>query len=297
MAATRRSSVKTTRDDGAGGASNVGKPPSGRTTKRTPTGAPATSIAPAGVELRPKLTSVRVSSEDLVHYVNNFGRHDAYAGGEQIRPLMRGWVHFTSILVALTGRALGYHESLPERATLFIQCTLLTYLFSVTLHMVPWKTALGYDVSLALDFIGISWGFTSHSILWTGGVHGVSQIGAVATFACMCLMQIAAFTSKEKRVLHFMRRRRLTLILLNIIFLAVVETRAIRDVRWMLAIQFLSKIVSPAYFMLCTRFDAKRKSRFEIQGVWGPHETWHVLILIVHLMQLYVVVQQENGLM
>lgn len=215
----------------------------------------------------------------------------------QIRPLMRGWVHFTSILVALTGRALGYHESLPERATLFIQCTLLTYLFSVTLHMVPWKTALGYDVSLALDFIGISWGFTSHSILWTGGVHGLSQIGALATFACMCLMQIAAFTSKEKRVLHFMRRRRLTLILLNIIFLAVVETRAIRDVRWMLAIQFLSKIVSPAYFMLCTRFDAKRKSRFEIQGVWGPHETWHVLILIVHLMQLYVVVQQENGVM
>ena len=49
--------------------------------------------------------------------------------------------------------------------------------------------------------------------------------------------------------------------------------------------------------MLCTRFDAKRKSRFEIQGVWGPHETWHVLILIVHLMQLYVVVQQENGVM
>ena len=79
------------------------------------------------------------------------------------------------------------------------------------MHMVPWKTALGYDVALAMDFIGISWGFTSHSILWTGGVHSFSQFGAVAVFACMCLMQVAAFKQKNKRVLMFMRRRRLTL--------------------------------------------------------------------------------------
>ena len=58
---------------------------------------------------------------------------------------------------------------MPERASLFVQCTMLTYLGSTCLHMVPWKTALGYDVALAMDFIGISWGFTSHSILWTGG--------------------------------------------------------------------------------------------------------------------------------
>ena len=57
--------------------------------KNTRTAAPSTSVAPAGVELRPKLTSVRVSSEDLVHYVNNFGRHDAYAGGEQVRARVR----------------------------------------------------------------------------------------------------------------------------------------------------------------------------------------------------------------
>ena len=67
----------------------------------------------------------------------------------------------------------------------------------------------------------------------------------------------------------FMRRRRLTLILLNMIFLGVVEARAIEDFKTMVAIQVLSKIVSPWYFMACTRFDAKHKSFFEIQGVWG----------------------------
>ena len=77
-----------------------------------------------------------------------------FATNAQVRPLMRGWVHFASLLAATTGRALGYHEKLPERAVLFVQCTMLTYLLSVCLHMVPWKTSLGYDVALSLDFIG-----------------------------------------------------------------------------------------------------------------------------------------------
>lgn len=212
----------------------------------------------------------------------------------QIRPLMRGWVHFACVVAALTGRGLGYFKSMPERASLFVQCTMLTYLGSTCLHMVPWKTALGYDVALAMDFIGISWGFTSHSILWTGGVHSFSQFGAVAVFACMCAMQVAAFKQKNKRVLMFMRRRRLTLILLNMIFLGVVEARAIEDFKTMMAIQILSKIVSPWYFMACTRFDAKHKSFFEIQGVWGPHENWHVIILVVHLLQLKALLSQAS---
>lgn len=207
---------------------------------------------------------------------------------------MRGWVHFSALVVALTGRALGYHESLPERAVLFIQCTLLTYLCSVCLHMVPWKTRLGYDVSLALDFIGISWGFTSHTILWTGGVHSFSQWGAIITFACTVVMQVAAFKQKSKRVLLFMRRRRMTLILFNIIFLGIVEARSIKDFRTMVAIQLLSKIISPLYFIKCARFDANHRSLLAIPGVWGPHENWHVMILVVHLLQLRALVTQND---
>ena len=208
--------------------------------------------------------------------------------------MMRGWVHFASLLAALTGRALGYHETLPERAVLFVQCTMLTYLLSVCLHMVPWKTSLGYDVALALDFIGISWGFTSHSVLWTGGVHTFSQAGALAVFTAMCVMQIMAFKQKTKRVLMFMRRRRLTLILLNIVFLGVVEWNAIKDFKTMLLIQLLSKVISPWYFMRCTRFDARHRSYFEIPGVWGPHENWHVMVLVVHALQLRALVAQAR---
>ncbi len=217
-----------------------------------------------------------------------------FATNAQVRPLMRGWVHFASLLAATTGRALGYHEKLPERAVLFVQCTMLTYLLSVCLHMVPWKTSLGYDVALSLDFIGISWGFTSHSVLWTGGVHTFSQAGALAVFTAMCVMQIMAFTQKNKRVLTFMRRRRLTLILLNIVFLGVVEWNAIKDFKTMLFIQLLSKVISPWYFMRCTRFDAKHRSYFEIPGVWSPHENWHVMILVVHLLQLRALVAQAR---
>ena len=145
--------------------------------------------------------------------------------------------------------------------------------------------------------VGFHWdiaGFTSHSVLWTGGVHTFSQAGALAVFTAMCVMQIMAFTQKNKRVLTFMRRRRLTLILLNIVFLGVVEWNAIKDFKTMLFIQLLSKVISPWYFMRCTRFDAKHRSYFEIPGVWSPHENWHVMILVVHLLQLRALVAQAR---
>ena len=276
------------------------RPP--RPRARAPASATATeATASLGLERDGATHARRSSSVDFKelldtasHYATHFGRHDAYAGGEQGRPLMRGWVHFACLVSALTGRGLGYHARVPEEAVLFIQCTLLTYALSVCLHMVPWKTRLGYDVALALDFIGISWGFTSHTILWTKGIHSFSQWGAVITFGLMVAMQVAAFTQKSKRVLMFMRRRRMTLILLNIVFLGVVEWRAIQDFKTMLLIQVLSKIVSPLYFVMCARFDANHKPFLAIPGVWGPHENWHVMILVVHLLQLRALVAQNS---
>ena len=117
-------------------------------------------------------------------------------------------MHFLVLVLAAAARVAGYDAWLPARARLFVQCTLLSYLCSVCLHMVPWKTRLGYDVSLALDFVGISWGFTSHTVLWSGGMKTFSALGAATTFACMCAMQVAAFTQKSKNVISFMVRAR-----------------------------------------------------------------------------------------
>ena len=77
-------------------------------------------------------------------------------------------------------------------------------------------------------------------------------------------------------------------------FLAVIETTAIEDSKLMLTVQILSKIIAPLYFMACTRYDAKHNAIFEIAGVWGPHENWHVLILIVHLLQLKALIDQNS---
>jgi len=165
---------------------------------------------------------------EVTSYVKDFGRHPKYADGQQVRnaasslessstdacfraqtrPLCRGYVHFLVLVLAVAARVAGYGRRLPARARLFVQCTLLSYLCSVCLHMVPWKTRLGYDVSLALDFVGISWGFTSHTVLWSGGMKTFSALGAATTFACMCAMQVAAFTQKSKNVISFMVRSR-----------------------------------------------------------------------------------------
>jgi len=113
---------------------------------------------------------------------------------------MRGYVHVLSLVIAMIGVLAGYHRALHARVVAFLACTLLTYACSAALHAWPWKTRFGYDAALAVDFIGISWGFTSHTVMWSGGLKTYSAIGAAATFACVCALQIAAFARRSETV-------------------------------------------------------------------------------------------------
>ena len=226
------------------------------------------------------------------------GRHKRYADLTMQRPLMRGWLHF--LCVSIGYPVLIYNANNPNfvvrhpRTFWLMICTLVPYTMSTLLHFVPWKSRRAHDIALSGDFLGISFGFTSHTVLFTENlIHGVEA--RVAIFATMTLfiMQVLAFRQKQTCVMKYMRRERFLIFALNIVLLMIVETKYIHGVSWKtnVIIQFLSKFLSPFYFVYCTRMDCKRKSPMTIPGLWCAHENWHLMIFLNHLTQLYAMLR------
>ena len=98
------------------------------------------------------------------------GRHKRYADLTMSRPLMRGWLH--CFLVLLGYPILIYNNKsewfrVHPRTFWLMMCTLVPYACSTFLHFIPWKSRFAHDLALSADFLGISFGFTSHTVLFS----------------------------------------------------------------------------------------------------------------------------------
>jgi len=225
------------------------------------------------------------------------GRHKRYADLTMSRPLMRGWLH---CLLASVGYPILLYNNKSEwfrvhpRTFWLMMCTLVPYTCSTFLHFIPWKSRFAHDVALSADFLGISFGFTSHTVLFSGDLfQGTEARVAVCATSILFFMQILAFRQKQTCVMKYMRRERFLIFALNIVLLMITETKYIHGVSWKtnVAIQFTSKFLSPFYFVYCTRMDCKRRSPMTIPGVWCAHENWHLMIFANHLMQIYAMIR------
>lgn len=213
------------------------------------------------------------------------------------RPLMRGWLH--CFLVLLGYPILIYNNKsewfrVHPRTFWLMMCTLVPYACSTFLHFIPWKSRFAHDLALSADFLGISFGFTSHTVLFSEALfRGTEARIAVCATSILFVMQILAFCQKQTCVMKYMRRERFLIFGLNIVLLMITETKYIHGVSWKtnLAIQFTSKFLSPFYFVYCTRMDCKRRSPMTIPGIWCAHENWHLMIFANHLMQIYAMIR------
>ena len=225
------------------------------------------------------------------------GRHKRYADLTMSRPLMRGWLH--CFLVLLGYPILIYNNKsewfrVHPRTFWLMMCTLVPYACSTFLHFIPWKSRFAHDLALSADFLGISFGFTSHTVLFSEALfRGTEARIAVCATSILFFMQILAFCQKQTCVMKYMRRERFLIFGLNIVLLMITETKYIHGVSWKtnLAIQFTSKFLSPFYFVYCTRMDCKRRSPMTIPGIWCAHENWHLMIFANHLMQIYAMIR------
>jgi predicted membrane channel-forming protein YqfA (hemolysin III family) len=225
------------------------------------------------------------------------GRHKRYADLTMSRPLMRGWLH---CLLASVGYPILIYNNKSEwfrmhpRTFWLMMCTLVPYTCSTFLHFIPWKSRFAHDVALSADFLGISFGFTSHTVLFSEKLfRGTEARIAICATTILFLMQILAFRQKQTCVMKYMRRERFLIFALNIVLLMITETKYIHGVSWKtnVAIQFTSKFLSPFYFVYCTRMDCKRRSPLTIPGIWCAHENWHLMIFANHLMQIYAMIR------
>jgi len=191
---------------------------------------------------------------------------------------------------------LGWHNSLHPQAALFVLTTLGPYWLSTFYHFVPWRKRKAHDVALALDFLGISIGFSGQSVVWAGPgwthantAAAAAACGNVACTAVLGGIMAMALLRRARYPVHFyMRRWRQGIHTVNMMLLGVVETSRIDSFALNAAIQAVGKVFVPLYFIRYAAVDATRKGPLPVwPGVWSAHENWHCIIFALHLTQLY----------
>ena len=124
------------------------------------------------------------------------GRHKRYADLTMSRPLMRGWLH---CLLASVGYPILLYNNKSEwfrmhpRTFWLLMCTLVPYTCSTFLHFIPWKSRFAHDVALSADFLGISFGFTSHGVILRGFISRHRS-------ARRCMRDVDSFLHANPRV-------------------------------------------------------------------------------------------------
>ena len=234
----------------------------------------------------------------------------------QSRPMTRGWLHIGIAALATCAAASERgRDALRIRhdaslLTFFLVTFVAPYWASTLLHFVPWKRRVAHDVALVLDFLGIAAGFAGQTVAWTGDrwwdvfgdatcvnpdrVAAVASVGATAALAT--ILAVAVARRNRTPVMLHMRRVRFAITGFNMAMLGVVETRNVRRASLNLALQLVGKAFVPGYFVTCVAVDATRRGPLPLwPGVWSAHENWHVVILILHVMQFYAIAEKTHG--
>jgi predicted membrane channel-forming protein YqfA (hemolysin III family) len=238
--------------------------------------------------------------------------------------MTRGWLHIgiaaiaTCLVVSDGGR--DYLKIRHEKSlvTFFLVTFVFPYWASTLLHFVPWKRRVAHDVALVLDFLGIASGFAGQTVAWCGerwwavldveddsSTNGKvkinpDRVAAVAAVAATCILAyiltVAVLRRNRVPVMLHRRTARFAITGFNMLMLGIVETRNVRSVPLNVALQVVGKIFVPGYFVLCVAVDATRKGPLPLwPGVWSAHENWHVVILILHVMQFYAISRKTHG--
>jgi len=239
--------------------------------------------------------------------------------------MTRGWLHIGIAAIATCAVASdGGRDSLKIRhekslVTFFLVTFVFPYWASTLLHFVPWKRRVAHDVALVLDFLGIASGFAGQTVAWCGerwwalvdvenhanetnGKVKINpdRVAAVAAVAATCILAyiltVAVLRRNRVPVMLHRRTARFAITGFNMLMLGIVETRNVRSVPLNVSLQLVGKIFVPGYFVRCVAVDATRKGPLPLwPGVWSAHENWHVVILILHVMQFYAISLKTHG--
>eukprot|EP00230_Micromonas_polaris_P011296 CAMPEP_0197122608 /NCGR_PEP_ID=MMETSP1390-20130617/5089_1 /TAXON_ID=38833 /ORGANISM="Micromonas sp., Strain CCMP2099" /LENGTH=318 /DNA_ID=CAMNT_0042564595 /DNA_START=32 /DNA_END=985 /DNA_ORIENTATION=- len=245
------------------------------------------------------------------------GLHDKYADATMSRPVTRGWLHIglasvSTFLVSTSGGRdfLGVRGS-KSLMTFFTFTFVVPYWASSALHFIPWRIRVAHDISLVLDFLGISGGFAAQTVAWVGkGWWNVSlddgfevnkwaaRLSVLATARLTYVLTYAVLHRTSTPVMVHRRQLRFAITGFNMLCLLVVETRLISSWRLNLLVQILGKLFVPTYFVFCVAVDSSSDFRPlpTKAKVWEAHENWHVVILVLHLLQFYAVSTHVHGL-
>jgi predicted membrane channel-forming protein YqfA (hemolysin III family) len=241
--------------------------------------------------------------------------------------MTRGWLHIGIAAIATCAVASdGGRDALKIRhekslVTFFLVTFVFPYWASTLLHFVPWKRRVAHDVALVLDFLGIASGFAGQTVAWCGerwwalverdsdhatiSTNGKvtinpDRVAAVAAVAATCvlayILTVAVLRRNRVPVMLHRRTARFAITGFNMLMLGIVETRNVRSVPLNVCLQLVGKIFVPGYFVRCVAVDATRKGPLPLwPGVWSAHENWHVVILILHVMQFYAISLKTHG--
>ena len=125
----------------------------------------------------------------------------------------------------------------------------------------------------------------------------VAAVAAVAATAALAYMLTVAVCRRNRTPVMLHRRTaRFAITGFNMAMLGIVECRNVRGALLRVALQVIGKIFVPGYFVLCVAVDATRRGPLPLwPGVWSAHENWHVVILILHVMQFYAISLKTHG--
>ena len=214
----------------------------------------------------------------------DFGQHAAYGNGLR-RAKLRGWVY---LCVAIFGSAFLQQNDLgPSRQHLAV-ATIFVYWWGSVLHLVPFETGFGYCTALAVDFCVITSVYSCHIIVYCGQ-SPATALSLGLSLVCICSTVVSTVSGRDIQYSQGERRLRMVCGITHTLLLAAVEMMRARDAS-LATLVVASKLAAFVYFYLGGRIDSPTHWKAcTVPGVWDVHENFHVIVLGVHMLQVYAV--------
>jgi len=222
----------------------------------------------------------------VLRHLLRIGCHARYGNGRQ-RPLLRGWLHALVLLAG--GLWLRADTRLHPTARRFALGTSAGYLGSVFYHLVPWPGPLSYQAALCVDFVAIQLTFLLQTAALAGAATAAVRLSLllVLATAALCVAGLAQLGRPAASPLWlFGRHTRRRLLQAQVLLSCAVELATLASTPTALGLMAL-KLAAMDFFVKHARFDAPKPTRLCWSGLWADHDTFHVICLATHALQLW----------
>lgn len=217
-----------------------------------------------------------------------FGQHAAYGNGLK-RAKLRGWIY---LFVAIFGSAFLLQNDLGLSRQHLAVATIFVYWWGSVLHLVPFETGMGYCAALAADFCVITTVYSCHIIVYCGQ-SPATAFSVFLSLVCVCSNVASTVSGRDIQYSRGERQLRVACGITHTLLLAAVELMRARDA-WLGTTIVAGKLAAFLYFYLGGRIDSPTHWKFcTVPGIWDVHENFHVIVLAVHVMQVYAVGIQD----